>query len=85
MHNRHESQFLGSGVRVWIANKLDEAGEPVGPEVVLKDYWMPDDARTESEIQADIFRRAKDARRSRGEPEGDIEKYFSNTEPSYLV
>lgn len=76
LYNPDEHLFLGSGVRVWMANKLDESEEPVGPEVVLKDYWILADARTEGEIQSDIFRRAKEARRARGEPEGNVEKYF---------
>lgn len=76
LSNPDECYVVGSGGRVWMVRELNDAGVPVGPRVVMKDYWILDGAKTESETQADIFQRAKDARRNRGEPEGEIEKYF---------
>ena len=54
-------RIIGGGVRVWKVKQLDPLGEPVGEEVVLKDYWLPGDSRLESEIQDDILARAAQA------------------------
>lgn len=78
-----ESCLLGRAVRVWKVRRvaIDSTGERtlVGPVMALKDYWLAKNARTEGEIQEDMFRRAREARVRRSEaadhPE-DVQKHF---------
>ncbi|KAK0440753.1 hypothetical protein EV421DRAFT_2020203 [Armillaria borealis] len=56
------SSFRASGIisratRVWTVRKL---GDWKKQEYALKDFWIPLDSRTESEIQQDIFKRIEE-------------------------
>lgn len=83
LFSHQELRLLGQAVRVWKVRQvaIDSTGKRslVGPVMALKDYWIAKNARTEGEIQEDIFRRAQAARVCRGKaadhPE-DVQKYF---------
>ncbi|KAK0245204.1 hypothetical protein EDD85DRAFT_963921 [Armillaria nabsnona] len=51
------SRIISPATRVWIVRKL---GDEKKHQYALKDFWMPLDSRTESEIQQDIFKRIEE-------------------------
>lgn len=59
-------------------------GEPVGDEKALKDYWIPEDSKTEGEIQDEIFLRAGKGRQQRSDFD-DFKKYFMTIKHNTVV
>ncbi len=51
------SRIISPATRVWTVRKL---GDEIQQEYALKDFWIPLDSKTESEIQQDIFKRIEE-------------------------
>ncbi|PBK89234.1 hypothetical protein ARMGADRAFT_1083778 [Armillaria gallica] len=51
------SRIISPATRVWTVRKL---GDEIQQEYALKDFWIPLDKKTESEIQQDIFKRIEE-------------------------
>ncbi|KAK0197923.1 hypothetical protein F5146DRAFT_1116900 [Armillaria mellea] len=57
IHYIVSSGIISHATRVWTVRKL---GDEKRQEYALKDFWIPLDTRTESEIQQDIFKRIEE-------------------------
>ena len=66
---------IGRGIRVWKVREVDVDGSPRGEEMVLKDFWIPEDSKTEGQIQAEIFQSAREELSDETDPDG-FKKYF---------
>ena len=55
--------------------EVGPGGCPRGEEMVLKDFWIPEDSKTEGQIQAEIFESARRELSDKSDPEG-FRKYF---------
>ena len=49
------SWLLGLAARVWRVRELDDHSVPMGPNLVLKDVWIDENALSEKEILDDII------------------------------
>ena len=73
--NTQAYRLMGRAIRVWKVRKLGPDDEPCGNEMVLKDFWIPEDSKTEGQIQAEIFECVRKELSGESEPEG-FKKYF---------
>lgn len=46
----------GRMARLWLVDRVDSEGKELGSQCVLKDVWLETTAKTEKEIQANIFK-----------------------------
>lgn len=70
------SWLLGLATRVWRVRELDDHSVPMGPNLVLKDVWIDENALSEKEILDDIISKVNTVHNI-GELEPDFaSKYF---------
>ena len=84
LFNTRAYRLMGRAIRVWKVVELDVNEEPFGEEMVLKDYWITEDSKTEGQIQEEIFK-AADKELGKDNDPANFKKYFMSIRHDTIV